>query len=82
MIKTFSDLNKEVMNRLYNEGQFQDFTRRDGFTIYLGIRTAIKKNLRKGNILSFGSFWLYPKKNERFKKRNRSMKQFRLSKQP
>ena len=78
MIIDFNIINKEVMNRLYNANKHRQFSKQDGLVVYYALRKAIRHNLIKNHILSFGLFWLYPKKKEVFRKRNKREQALRL----
>ena len=72
MIKTKKDINREVMKRLRKDDKHKHRTLSEGLVVFHGITKSIQMVIRKGDIMSFGTFWLYPKKVERFRKRNRT----------
>ncbi len=72
-----SEINKEVIRRLQKRKAYDTITVRDGQMVMNAITKVIKKSLLN-NILSFGTFWLYPDKKGTFQKRNRTAKAMRL----
>lgn len=71
-------LNKEIMKELRKTKSFKSKTNNEGRFVMNAITKVFKKTLRAGEILNLGFCWLYPKKNEIFKKRNKLHKNTRI----
>lgn len=65
-----SEINKEVIKRLRKRRGYESLTNRDGMLVMNAITRVVMKTLKKGKLLSFGAFWLYPEKKGVFRRRN------------
>lgn len=74
MIVQLKEINKRALSILHAKGKYKDRTRKDAYTVSRSIVVLIKKSMLKTKVISFGYFWLYPKKADVFRRRNKTRK--------